>query len=483
MPFFDRNRLVITCDFDDNIVVVGGSISGTVNIFVLEQVTLCGASLRYHVDESYIIHTDEAHARPNVDKTSFNIEYVLFGNRNTKKSAPITVEPGHYKYPFVIPVPSNCPPSTAFSSNKATKRLKGRDLTIRVDHRVDVNVYIANSLMDKLSTYTVPMVVKCTSPSLLTSTTNGREAHLRKGMSTTFSTKGSIIRAVFGNALASVTNEQADCDLFVYNVAVSLAETPFLHFAIRGTINCPYLISLIRVTAYGPGLQKNATEEVVSTLTMPPLDSPDAGVRGKLIISPHALGSSTSFSGRFVECKFFVTLKLIYKSGVDAGIKEENRVCLPIDVSHGSLSVEAVPGVVADTISDGAVMGYTCPEGHHGEHNPIGPVTENVAPAAWGGSQMKYNRQAVNTNNQNNTDERSGDNNANRNALEPTESIMMRGLDGQIHQPADAPAYVSHGNAYSPPTEYTEANGPIFDENGHPIQKAKVSAPLPPQTA
>eukprot|EP00744_Colponema_vietnamica_P000782 GILI01001358.1.p1 GENE.GILI01001358.1~~GILI01001358.1.p1 ORF type:complete len:497 (-),score=133.35 GILI01001358.1:284-1729(-) len=481
MPFFDRNRLIITCDFDDNIVVVGGSISGTVNIFVLEQVTLCGAALRYHVDESYLIHTDERHAKAHVDKTSFNIEYVLFGNRSTKKSAPIVVQPGHYKYPFVIPVPANCPPSTAYSSNKAVQRIKGESITVRVDHRVDVNVYIANSLMDKQSTYTVPMIVKCTSPSLLTATTNGREAHLRKGMSTTFSNKNSLIMQMLAKSFSSVTAEQADCDLFVYNVAVSLAETPFLHFAIRGTINCPYLVSLIRVTSYGNGFNKKATEEVVSTVTMPPLDSPDAGVRGKLIISPHALGSSTSFSGKFVECKFFVTLKLIYKSGVDAGIKEENRVCLPVDVSHGSLSVEAVPGVVAETISDGAVMGYTCPEGHHGEHVPIGPVTENVAPAAWGGSQMKYNRQEIMHQTPQGGAGGPGERAAvNAALLVPSESIMIRGLDGQI-RPADAPAFASNGNAYAAPTEYTEESaGAVFDELG---EDSKGPASLPPQTA
>ena len=242
---FDKNKLVVTCDFDDNIVVVGGSIRGTVNIYVLEPVTLCGAALRYHVDESYLWH--DRNDRPVVPPPSFSIEYVLFGHRSTRKAGPIAVGVGHYKYPFVIPVPAHCPPSSSFGGSRggyadgALKKLKGSRVTVFVDHRVDVNVYIANSLMDKQATYTVPMVVKCTSPALLLSATNGREGHLRRGMSTTFSTRGTMVRAVFGGLFSAATTEQADCDLYVYNTSISLAETPFLHFAIRGSINCPLL--------------------------------------------------------------------------------------------------------------------------------------------------------------------------------------------------------------------------------------------------
>ena len=363
MPFFDANKMVVSVDYDDNVSIVGQSLRGVVNIFVLEAVTLCGASIRYRVEERSNMRNLSAVSDDSMEVNDiYAIEYILFGNRASSKgqNQVIKVQPGHYSYPFALEVPQNAPPTQRFSASSKLQPLAtcsaytGAGYTICIEHLTEVRVYVANSLWDKQIVNFAPMVIGCTTPEALSDPRNGMEGHITRGASRTFQRSG--IMTTLLSSFNSETKEQANCDLYIYNTVVALSDSPFLHFAVRGDVNCPYDISLIRRIEYTSASCRRHNEHIVGSVTLPPLNSPESGIRGRLIISPQALENSVTFTGKRITCSFYVTITLRYASGKNAAIREMDRVKIPIVVHHGTFAMPAVVGSDGAPVQNG-IMG------------------------------------------------------------------------------------------------------------------------------
>ena len=448
MPFFDANKMGITIDYDDNMCLVGGSLRGVVNIFVRETVSLCGASLRYRIVEGCSLGR-AATASPDC----YAIEYVLFGARSTRHAPPVRVKQGHYSYPFAIPIPPSAPPTQRFggSGDPALMGLFQRDEApsggpagpaVRIEHLVEVVVYVAHSWKDKHQSKHAPCVVRCTAPAILSAVDNGMEGHIRNGHSLVYPGRGFFSKLF--NSGPTRSREQADCDLFVYNTTVTLADSPFLHFAIRGKTNCPYLIQLVRCVTYtfataetsaearrrrqqqqqaqtansndddlssvssvsggAPRVKPPIVDEtVISSTTMPPLDAPTTGVKGRLLISPFAQEHSVSFASRCVSVSYYVTMALQYMANRSSSmIDPQHKIRIPINIFHGTFEeasaaagggyeAEAHPHYAANApaegyvVMNGAVMGYDAPPvGEGAQFRPAAPVTDGgVATTMW----------------------------------------------------------------------------------------------------
>lgn len=167
MPFFDANKFQISIDIDPpGFAFVGGVITGVCRIVCSEPATARGIVLGYKVTlEERMNAVADAHSVvdeevnrlvekkfANMSTMMHSAEYLLFGSRS---GSVVTIKPGTYSYPFMIPVPRDVPPTLAgnagHGSNCCTcccQCCGYAETFIAVAHHLSATVVIAYSLKD-----------------------------------------------------------------------------------------------------------------------------------------------------------------------------------------------------------------------------------------------------------------------------------------------------------------------------------------------
>ena len=403
MPFFDADKFTVSLQLDSSRpLVLGGCMVGSFTLDVSEPCTARSVVMRYSVKEYKRRAPNRLVVqRPDLgcaSATMHRVEYVMVGGPDSE----IPVRPGHYTYPFNIPIPLNLPPSTKAEAvgtgshccccrccncctccGEFTNR-------VRIIHRIKVIVVIPRTFKDTKRKWELT-VLRTMDPTMRSS--QRPDSRVCECVAYAFS---SCCCSLFELNRSSLT-------LKVANPFISLRDDQDVRFKVEGVALHPFSVQLVRRSVFADQTER-VGEDIVAQADFcasPPTDGPSV-VEGSLFLNPAAHRWIASFSSATVLVDYFVTVAL-QVSGCCAGESSDARLEVPVCLFHttgqeygSSLMSQPTPGLFPPTpftlqnsgflptVSGPMTYAYAPPSGLMNRYNPAGGIQAQLPTAVWG---------------------------------------------------------------------------------------------------